>query len=190
MSANLCSNDTINALVTYWERSCFDRCIQPESHLINAFFFADTLLGVQFNDQPAQHVTANFLKSHDTVADGVFQILLDQNILSLKYRYPNGPDMWSAAESYKYTPSRSVNLWCNPSMPTHGKLVGLLRGYSCQSCEHPDWHYSVAYQIIDQIIYALLFDLEKRDCPNQYNTNSDNLNCSTWSDFAEPTQVK
>jgi hypothetical protein len=176
MSAFLSSNDTLNALVTYWDHiSSPEHFTTPTDQLVRAYVFASSSTGNPYGDFSAAYEAGKVIQEYGGADHAVFSILLKENVLSLQHRYPTYPDMWEAADEYTYTPSPSVERWCNKKPYGHGNLVGLVRGYSYQSCEHDGWKSSVAYQIIDQIRTGLLKDLEKRDCKGE----------NLWASFNE-----
>ena len=174
MSANLSSPDTINALATYWERSPSQpgSLTTPATSLDKAWIFSCNARGDRAPDQQVQSTIQNM---HPFEA--VFALLLLENQRSLAARYPSpsDADMYDAPSSY-YRAQRLpiVDYWIGGRIT--GQMVGLVRGYVYQVCEHEDWTTSVAYFLIEQIEYSLLEDLEARDCGQEGN----------WANFEAP----
>ena len=172
MSAYLTSNDTINALVTYWELSArHGNYSTPQQQLMRAHMAING-----WNDYQADKDTMELIHKHGTPERAAFALLVAENVRSLEARYPDSPAMWSAAELYTFKRSGSVQRWMIYAPHGQGNLVGMARGYGYQACEHDNWASSVAYQLIEQIKYALLGDLERRDCKGE----------NQWASFEEP----
>ena len=178
MPAYLTSCDTISALVTYWFASAEgSRHSTPRDNLRNAFYLTH---GNHYHaDQQAAELIYG-MNGAGSAEEAVFQLLVSENVLSLKARYPHAPEMWEEAENYVFKRSQSVFRWMNYAPFGHGNLVDMARGYSYQSCEHEGWEKSVAFQIIQQIRAFLLDDLAKRDTDGK----------SHWASFEEPALVK
>lgn len=181
MSAYLTSNDTINALVTYWGIMSNRGCSTAGAQLSRCYAFAQRAKnggeGWYF-DWAAREVDA--LRKTQSLEAVVFNHLLQENVNSLQARYPDSSDMWSAADSYRLRRSAQVSRWVNYRPFGQGHLVGMVRGYEYQSCEHDGWDKSVAYQICQQIRQLLLQDLESRDCGDRTN----------WASYEEPTSAE
>lgn len=164
MSAYLSSNDCLNALVTYWELRSDQGADNSKDQLVRAFAWFYDSNGVKTYSY--QHGITQALKAiedYGTPANAVFHLLLEENVKSLKARYPGSEEMWEQAEDYRFRRSQVVLNWC--MIPrSQGNLVGMLRGYRYQSCEHDTWERSTAFQILEQIKDYLLSDLERRDC--------------------------
>lgn len=177
MSAYLTSNDTISALVTYWDKSCSHGTYNtPKSQLVRAHAAASDRNGNGWDHYQADQDTCRLIGCYDTPAKAVFALLVAENVLSLQARYPDSPDMWSAATLYRFKPSATVHNWLHCAPLGHGNLVGMASGYGYQACEHDGWKCSIAYQLIDQIKSNLLQDLARRDCGSENH----------WADFEEP----
>jgi hypothetical protein len=165
MSAYLASNDAISALTTYWEQSArLGNYTTPRDQLTRAHAAASDRSGFGWNHHRATTEAQDLIHEHGTPERAVFALLLAENIRSLEARYPDSPEMWSAAELYRFSPSASVQRWMHYAPHGHGHLVGMASSYAYQACEHDGWPCSVAYQLIEQIRSALLRDLERRDC--------------------------
>jgi hypothetical protein len=165
MSAYLASNDAISALTTYWEQSArFGNYTTPRDQLIRAHAAASDRSGNGWNHYQADKDARELICEHGSPERAAFALLVAENVCSLQTRYPDSPDMWSAAELYRFRPSASVQRWMHYAPHGHGHLVGMASSYEYQACEHAEWPCSVAYQLIEQIRTALLRDLERRDC--------------------------
>ena len=180
MSAFLSSGDAINALATYWtiklespgysspagELTRASHCHQRDVH------------GVTDADQTSWQLIQAATKSGTSWQpwQSVQQILLLENQRSLEARYPGDED-YRSAEDPEYRPRRiqAVRGW--QMARETGRLVGILKGYEYQSCEHDGWTSSVAYHLCQQIRSQLLDDLEKRDCPDDERG---------WASWQEP----
>lgn len=180
MSAYLSSCDAISALATYFAY----RTRQPEQELgrvlANAAF--GRLVRANFETAHGEYNVCNreallLIEELGGPARAVFRLLVMENQRSLEARYP-GDENYRDATGYAYAPSASVRRWI--SARTTGQLVGILRGYEYQSCEHPDWQQSDAYAICQSIRHALLSDLESRDCGESPN----------WASWQEPEQPR
>lgn len=177
MSAYLTSNDTISALVTYWEHSTrVHNHISLREQLTRAYAAASDRRGTGWDFSWATTQVTLLLEGFPSECHAAFALLLRENINSLVALYPNDEDMWSDAGSYRFRRSAAVQRWVDRRPFGHGNLVGMVRGYSYQSCEHKGWSGSEAFQIIEQIRTGLLIDLEQRDCPDS----------SPWASFTEP----
>jgi hypothetical protein len=173
MSAFLCSNDTISAITTYWDRH--RNGATPAGRLTSAITWA--LESVDLACDRGDIVADELIRVHRGADRAVFHILLAENVKSLKARYPGCDDMWAESESYVYKRSASVHRWLHCMPHGHGNLVGLVNGYSYQSCEHDEWPHSIAYHLIEQVKHSLLRDLESRDCKDD----------TQWATFQEPS---
>lgn len=176
MSAYLSSNDCLNSLVTYWEFRSDQGANNARDQLARAFaWFYDSHGKKCFSYSHGVDQTTKALEDYGTAANAVFHILLEENVKSLKARYPGSEEMWEQAEDYRFRRSSTTLSWCMNVRTGQGNLVGMLRGYRYQSCEHDTWEQSTAYQILEQIKEYLLNDLERRDCGTNYE----------WADYTE-----
>lgn len=180
MSAYLSSCDAIAALATYFAW----RTRQPEQELSRVLANAAFARLQRANPEIAYgeyNVCSRgadaIIAAHGGPARAVFALLLQENQRSLEARYPGDED-YRDAEDYAYAPSAAVRRWI--AQRTTGQLVGILRGYEYQSCEHPEWQQSDAHAICQSIRRALLSDLESRDCGDAPN----------WASWAEPEPVR
>lgn len=180
MSAYLTSNDTISALVTYWGTMASRGCSTSEAQLSRCYSLAKRAQnggeGWYF-DWASSEVDA--LRKSQSLETVVFNHLLQENVNSLQARYPDSPEMWSGAKVYRLRRSAQVSRWINYRPLGQGHLVGMVRGYEYQSCEHDGWEKSVAYQICQQIRQFLLQDLEARDCGDR----------TCWASYEEPSST-
>ena len=177
MSAFLSSSDCISALAYYWEMRCKQpgNFTTPTDSFINAVARADLA-----SRATAAEWADPYMSRHGGAARACYRELLIENQNSLKDRYPNDEEMWDA-EGYSYQPAGIVQSWVIERNTGH--LVGLLRGYEYQACEHDGWEKSTAYQLCRQIERFLLKDLENRDCP-------EGGNWASWEAPEDPRTVR
>lgn len=177
MSAFLSSQDTIRALATFWEESLTrSRYGTPSMELGRAIGCAALAAGKPWPADCYETAADLVHSANGSAAAVAFELLLAENVASLQARYPDSPEMWAAAASYRYAPSPMVRLWINANRC--GQLVGLVRGFAYQACEHRSWEHSPGYQLILQIKDQLLAQLETRDS----GTESTRL----WASWEEP----
>lgn len=162
MSAYLVAPATIDALVAgakayiapprgsgYWYTDDLHRC--------------DFRLGV--SDHEAVHGTYN--------PDTLGRMLWAENLRSINARYPDtidnpeaipGPIGVGPAEvmAYTYGPGPRV-----VDVDPFG-LLGVVRGYVYQSCEHPGWRTSPARAFCDALKDAVIYDLIERTGANAW----------------------
>ena len=179
MSAYLSSNDTISALVTYWSDSASHRnYTTPKDSLSRAFAMAKL---AQDEDRAyphgwAEEQTMKAIAKYGSTEKAAFALLVLENIKSLISRYPGDDEMFEEASFYQFKRSAQVMRWLHYAPLGHGFLVGMVKGYSYQSCEHESWEQSAAFQLCEQIKGFLLSDLERRDCKGE----------KSWASFVEP----
>ena len=174
MSAYLCSDDTFNALSTFYYIKSGKTDEERKSHIMRAIritnkdsFYERQQIAETFEDR--MKLRAKF----DNFCDGLYDIWLDQysegnfykmifNILlrenqnSLMARY-NDKD-YAERLSYNYVHSNCVNYWDDHNQL--GYLVGIINNYDYQSCEHDNYKNSLGYAILDQIKEMLLDELK------------------------------
>ena len=174
MSAYLCSDDTLNALSTFYYLKSGKTDDERKSHVMRAIritnkdsFYERQQIAETFEDR--MKLRAKF----DNFCDGLYDIWLDQysdgsfykmifNILlrenqnSLMARY-NDKD-YAERLSYNYVHSNCVNYWDDHNQL--GYLVGIINNYDYQSCEHGNYQDSLGYAILDQIKELLLKELQ------------------------------
>ena len=182
MSAFLSSGDAINALATYWTiKLQAPGYSSPDGELTRAYrcHQRDCQLNGAEADETAWQLIQAATESGSSWQpwQSVQQILLKENQRSLEARYPGDED-YRAAEGPEYHPRRiqAVRGW-QMNRQT-GRLVGILKGYEYQSCEHDGWTSSVAYHLCQQIRSQLLDDLENRDCQDDEQRG--------WASWQEP----
>ena len=98
----------------------------------------------------------------ETDRDGTGQLLIDENVRSVRYRYPDsGEDLpgplfhYWAADPYTYTrPARRPNV-------VEG--LKLCDGFSYQACECPDYRDTRAGELVERIRSALIHCLPGYD---------------------------
>ena len=195
MSAHLTDQDCINALATFWyEFHKLPNSESPQSALERAFIIAqeekttkkdyfDNLNELKFRairlieaQQPAYKGLAS--------CRVIYDILLNENVRSLKARYPN--DLKEPLENriwfneYDFKKSSTVVKWVN-ERDSRGLLMiyQMLQGWDYQSCEHYEYRNSVSYQIKEQIEYGILDILKKIHCPDQEKDR-------VWTSWKDP----
>ena len=173
MSAYLCSNDTLNALTTYWAFKTTEGLDDLYSSL--------NRIHHQIMDDDRAHAYLKYITNLRAVGrderDITFQLLLDENIKSLQARYPSKWDTWDSS-TYFYKSSPSVKRWILTNKT--GLLVGIVNNYTYQSCEHDSWQDSPGYLLVEGIRGHLLQDF-RRSC-------IDDPSERIW-DFTEPNPV-
>ena len=179
MSAYLCSDDTLNALSTFYYIKSGKTDEERKSHVMRAirsverdrwYETQETMKSVPtdtFEDR--MKLRAKFDKfcdglydiyflqySHGNFFRMIFDILLRENQKSLMARY-NDKD-YAERLSYNYVHSNCVNYWDDHKQL--GYLVGIINNYDYQSCEHANYQDSLGYAILDQIKEMLLRELQ------------------------------
>ena len=179
MSAYLCSDDTFNALSTFYYLKSGKTDEERKSHVMRAirsverdrwYENQETMISVPtetFEDR--MKLRAKFDKFCDGLYDiwldqysegnfykMIFNILLRENQNSLMARY-NDKD-YAERLSYNYVHSNCVNYWDDHNKL--GYLVGIINNYDYQSCEHDNYKNSLGYAILDQIKEMLLDELK------------------------------
>ena len=179
MSAYLCSDDTLNALSTFYYMKSGKTDEERKSHVMRAirsvekdrwYETQETMKSVPtdtFEDRMKLH--AKFEKFCDGLyeiyflqySDGdffrmIFDILLRENQISLMARYNDKE--YAERLSYNRIMSNVVNYWDDHNQL--GYLVGIINNYYYQSCEHDNFKNSLAYAILDQIKDMLLRELQ------------------------------
>jgi hypothetical protein len=118
-----------------------------------------------FDGPPQDEWTLSEFQEHSRTltlesADEVGRMLWAENVRSIHYRYPDtlaggtypGPNGFSAEEAFEYT-YPVFGLGRQPS-PVEGlKLIDCLE---YQSCEHPQWRSSEAFQFCDALCGRLI----------------------------------
>ena len=179
MSAYLCSDDTLNALSTFYYMKSGKTDEERKSNVLRAirsvekerwYETQETMISVKtvtFEDRMKLH--AKFDKFCDGLfdiyflqySDGdfykmIFDILLRENQKSLLARYNDKE--YAERPSYVYRMSNCVNYWDDHNQL--GYLVGIINNYDYQSCEHENYQDSLGYAILDQIKELLLRELQ------------------------------
>ena len=194
MSAHLTDQDCINALSTFWyEYHKLPRSESPQSALERAFIIAqeETSLKKDYfeNINELRYRAIKLIEAQQPVYKGlascrvIFDILLNENIRSLKARYPNDSKepltsrIWY--NEYDFKKSSTVVKWVN-DRDSRGLLMiyQMLQGWDYQSCEHFEYRNSVAYQIKEQIQYGILDILKKVHCPDDKDR--------VWTSWTDP----
>ena len=174
MSAYLCSDDTLNALSTFYYLKSGKTDDERKSHVMRAIritnknsFYERQQIAETFEDR--MKLRAKFDKFCDGLYDiwldqysegnfykMIFNILLRENQNSLMARY-NDKD-YAERLSYNYVHSNCVNYWDDHKQL--GYMVGIINNYDYQSCEHDNYKNSLGYAILDQIKEMLLNELK------------------------------
>ena len=174
MSAYLCSDDTLNALSTFYYLKSGKTDEERKSHVMRAIritnkdsFYERQQIAETFEDR--MKLRAKFDKFCDGLYDiwldqysegsfykMIFNILLRENQNSLMVRY-NDKD-YAERLSYNYVHSNCVNYWDDHKQL--GYMVGIINNYDYQSCEHENYKNSLGYAILDQIKEMLLNELK------------------------------
>jgi len=179
MSAYLCSDDTLNALSTFYYMKSGKTDAERKSNVLRAirsveqkrwYETQETMISVKtvtFEDQMKLH--AEFEKFCNGLydiyllqySDGdffrmIFDILLRENQKSLMARYNDKE--YAERLTYVRRMSNVVNYWDDHNQL--GYLVGIINNYDYQSCEHDNYKNSMGYAILQQIRHMLLDELK------------------------------
>ena len=174
MSAYLCSDDTLNALSTFYYMKSGKTDDERQSSILRAIrrvnknpWYEKKKVAKSFEDRMKLH--AKFDKFCDGLYDiwldqysegnfykMIFNILLRENQNSLMARYNDKE--YAERPSYIYRMSNVVNYWDDHNQL--GYLVGIINNYDYQSCEHDNYKNSLGYAILDQIKEMLLDELK------------------------------
>ena len=172
MSAYLCSDDTLNALSTYWfiksgktwddpsKSQAFKRAMRitcKDSYFKSRTDCKDYLkIYADFEKYIDELFERSLKNSNNDLYELVFNTLLTENKNSLNARYSDPSDMFR--DSYIHRLSNCVVYWIENNQS--GYLVGILNNYDYQSCEHPNHENSLGYAILNQIKDFLLEDMK------------------------------
>ena len=172
MSAYLCSDDTLNALSTYWfiksgktwddpsKSQAYKRAMRiryKDSYYKSRTDCNDPLrLYADFQKYIDELFDRSLKNSNNDIYELVFYTLLTENKNSLNARYSNPTDMFR--DSYVHRLSNCVVYWIENNQS--GYLVGIVNNYDYQSCEHPNYRNSLGYAILNQIKDYLLEDMK------------------------------
>ena len=174
MSAYLCSDDTLNALSTFYYMKSGKTDEERKSNILRAIrrvnkdsWYEKQKVAETF--EARMKLIAEFDKfcdglfdiwfyqySEESIYKVIFNILLRENQNSLMARYNDKE--YSERPSYVYRMSNVVNFWDDHNQL--GYLVGIINNYDYQSCEHVDYTSSLGYAILDQIKELLLRELQ------------------------------
>lgn len=109
-------------------------------------------------------------------ANQVGQMLLDENVKSVSYRYPD--------DSVTDLPGRLNAEWLIPfklnspffRTPTSMECLKLISCYEYQSCEHPDWKESEAYAFCQALRHRAIDSLPGYDeAPWEWTEKNDRI---------------
>ena len=174
MSAYLCSDDTLNALSTFYYMKSGKTDDERKSNILRAIrkvnkksWYERQQVAETYEDRMKLH--AKFNKFCDGLYDiwldqysegnfykMIFNILLRENQNSLMARYNDKE--YAERLSYVRRMSNVVNYWDDHNQL--GYLVGIINNYDYQSCEHGNYQDSLGYAILDQIKELLLRELQ------------------------------
>ena len=177
MSAYLCSDDTLNALSTFYYMKSGKTDEERKSNILRAIRLTNKKSWYdQYKNDPkidSYDFRCELHSKFDKFCDGlfdiwfyqyseesiykvIFNILLRENQNSLMARYNDKE--FSERPSYIYRMSNVVNYWDDHKQL--GYLVGIINNYNYQSCEHENYQDSLGYAILDQIKELLLRELQ------------------------------
>jgi len=118
---------------------------------------------LRFADAPAYHSHSSFTWYHNEewheltheTEDAVGQMLLDENVKSVCYRYPD--------DSITSLPGRTDAEYLMPfkayptvNRPTATDALSMIGCYEYQSCEHPEWPESEAKAFCDALTHRAI----------------------------------
>jgi len=194
MSAHLTDQDCINALATFWyEYHKQPRNERPGQALERAYVMAEEEVSLKKDYfegiEDFRLRASNLIKAQEPVYKAlapcrvVYDLLLNENVRSLQARYPDDSKepltdrIWY--NEYEFKKSSTVTKWVSERDPKGLMMVWqMLQGWQYQSCEHHEFRNSVAYQIKQQIEYAILSTLNKIHCPNDEDR--------VWTSWEDP----
>ena len=174
MSAYLCSDDTLNALSTFYYMKSGKTDDERQSSILRAIrrvnknpWYEKQKVAKSFEDRMKLHAKFDkfcdglfdiwyYQYSNECMYEVIFNILLRENQNSLMARYNDKE--YSERPSYVYRMSNVVNYWDDHNQL--GYLVGIIKNYDYQSCEHGNYQDSLGYAILDQIKDYLLEDMK------------------------------
>lgn len=174
MSAHLTDQDCLNALATlYGEFYQAPNYVDSQRAIDQAYYQASSSKNME--NWECENVARLLLKEASKKHKGlaphkvVFDHLLEANVKSLKYRYPNDEELQPEERiwfnEYQFKKSSTVAKWV-AEKDAKGLLqvYGMLKGWEYQSCEDPTWRDDAVYQMREQIQYAILHLLESKFC--------------------------
>ena len=174
MSAYLCSDDTFNALSTFYYLKSGKTDEERKSHVMRAIritnkdsFYERQQIAETFEDRMKLHAKFDefcnglfdiwfYQYSNEDIYEVIFNILLRENQNSLMARYNDKE--YAERLSYNRVMSNCVVHWNEHNQL--GYLVGIINNYDYQSCEHDNYKNSLGYAILDQIKEMLLDELK------------------------------
>ena len=175
MSAYLCSDDTLNALSTFYYMKSGKTDDERQSNILRAIrrvnkdsWYEGRYESMQtFEDRMKLHAKFDkfcdglfdiwfYQYSNQSIYQVIFNILLRENQNSLMARYNDKE--YAERLTYVRRMSNVVNYWDNNNQL--GYLVGIINNYDYQSCEHDNYKNSLGYAILDQIKEMLLDELK------------------------------
>lgn len=174
MSAYLCSDDTLNALSTFYYMKSGKTDAERKSNILRAIrrvnkdsWYERQQVAETYEQRMKQ--IADFDKfcngvydiwyhqySNENIYEVIFNILLRENQNSLMARYNDKE--YAERLTYVRRMSNVVNYWDDHNQL--GYLVGIINNYDYQSCEHDNYKNSMGYAILDQIRHMLLDELK------------------------------
>ena len=156
MSAYLCSDDTLNALSTFYYMKSGKTDEERKFNILRAIrltnkkswydqykndpkfdsFEFRCKLDFKFDEFCNDLFDIIFKSSDNDIYKTIFNILLRENQNSLMARYNDKE--YSERPSYVYIMSNVVNYWDDHNQL--GYLVGIINNYDYQSCEHDNYN--------------------------------------------------
>ena len=174
MSAYLCSDDTLNALSTFYYIKSGKTDEERKSNILRAIRRVNKVSWYE-RQQVAEtyeqriKLIADFDKfcngvydiwyhqySNECIYEVIFNILLRENQNSLMARYNDKE--YAERLTYVRRMSNVVNYWDDHNQL--GYMVGIINNYDYQSCEHDNYKNSLGYAILQQIKDMLLDELK------------------------------
>ena len=109
-----------------------------------------------------KHLSRYQLGKHFNFENGV-KLLLDENIKSIKYRYPDltGNEITSFLPDYDYN-TYLAEAQSFIITDLQYKPIEIIRACHCieyQSCEHPDYYNSDAFNLLHDIIKSAIYNI-------------------------------
>ena len=175
MSAYLVSEDQLNALATlYGEFYKAPNYVDSQTALDRAYYFAP--ITKKLENWECENIARLLLKDASKTHKGlalhkvVFDHLLDANVDSLKALYANDARLEDPTQrmwfnNYKFKKSSTITKWVAEKDPKGlMQCWGMLKNWDYQSCEDLNYRDTAAFQMKEQIEYAILTLLEKKLC--------------------------
>lgn len=143
MSANVISKSHIDAIINAGLSG------MPREHGPLSWYASDPRsLMIQESQKAYRQLT-------DETANQVGQMLIDECVKSVSYRYQDSDitDLPGPVNGYWLIP---YELGYSDRIPTPVETLKLIRCYEYQSCEHPEWPESEAYRFCQALTAAMM----------------------------------